>query len=1159
MKLIACCSPFGIRRKEVAKIILIMKMNAILLFAICMNANAKSFSQTITLSVKDATLEKVFAEISRQSDYTFVYTKRLLQKAKNVSITTVNAPIEQVLNEFFKNQSLAFSILNKIIIIKEKVTAVEPLKNDEFNSPPPPPAKNISGKITDENGQPLEGATITVKGTKTAVKSDAGGNFSIDAERNSTLMITFVGFESVEVKVGDRSDITVKLKHAISLGEEIVIIGYGTRKKSDLTGAVGSVKAEQLKERPASSLNQALAGRISGVQVNTNSGRPGGRTNIRIRGFSSINSSNNPLYVIDGVMLPITNQTQASQAIDYINPNDIVSVEVLKDASSTAIYGARGANGVILVTTKRGQAGVGRITYDANFSTNTVGPNFPKVLNAKEFLAVEDLAYANMAKYDPVGWAAGKYISRNPKLARTDPRIFDSNGNPLFDTDWLKEATQNKLSQNHQLGFSGGDAKNTYSVSLGYRDDQGLLKTSYLKRYSGRFTFDSQVKDWVKVGGTLSYTNQEENIVDQSDAVPRQIVEDFPFMPVKYADGTWADNRNYPNAEGSFNSVHRLEDTRYILNTQNSLGSIYLNIDLAKGLEMRTVLGVNVLTQGNNQSQSRTLAINQKGTASANNRRESFWSIENYLTYTKRFNENHSLTALLGVSSQETNAFSMGESIQNFSSDYFGYNNLGAGSTNPGYSSNRSRFSFNSFFGRVNYTLKNKYLVTVTGRDDGNSRFGDLHKYAFFPSAALAWKVSEEDFLKNSSTISNLKLRTSYGLTGNSEIPSYSSLSLLSSNYSAIINNAKVGGTGINRLANPDLKWEKTGQFDAGVELGLFNNRISLEADIYYRKTTDMLLDAPVPTTSGYSTIRKNVGSMQNKGLELTLNTVNVEAKNFSWRTSFNISFNRNKVLSLATPSDIFNIGGPNFTNPTNIIRIGEAAGSFWGLVRLGTWSEAERDEAAKFVSYRNGLTILPGDIKYLDVNGDHAITDADRMIIGNGSPKAWGALVNTVRYKNLDLTLELQFSYGNDVMDMTSHSSEDRVSLANSYATVLNAWTPANQNTPIAELRDTRAGYVTNVDSHWIKDGSFVRGKNILLGYTFPTTGKNRLDLSRFKIFASVQNFFLLTHKELRGDPETTPTGGYAGDGNNAFSQGMFWHSYPKSTTFMLGLNLSL
>jgi hypothetical protein len=357
-------------------------------------------------------------------------------------------------------------------------------------------------------------------------------------------------------------------------------------------------------------------------------------------------------------------------------------------------------------------------------------------------------------------------------------------------------------------------------------------------------------------------------------------------------------------------------------------------------------------------------------------------------------------------------------------------------------------------------------------------------------------------------------------------------------------------------LANPDLKWEKTAQADVGLEIGLFNNRVNIEADFYYRKTTDMLLDAPVPQTSGYATIRRNVGSMQNQGLEFALNTVNINTAKLRWNTNFNISFNQNKVLSLATPSDIFNVGGPNFTNPTNIIRIGEPVGSFWGLTRLGVWSEAERDKAAKFTSYRNGLTILPGDIKYLDVNGDNAITDADRSIIGNGSPKFWGALTNTWKYGNFDLTLELQYAYGNDVMMMNLHASEDRQALANSYKSVLTAWTPQNQNSMIAEIRDTRAGYVTNVDSWWIKDGSFLRGKNLLLGYTFPGSVTDKLKLSRLRVYASAQNFFLAVTDKIIGDPEVTPTN--QGDGNSAFSQGMMWHNYPKPTTYMLGLQLA-
>ncbi|NHE56550.1 SusC/RagA family TonB-linked outer membrane protein [Cyclobacterium plantarum] len=1016
---------------------------------------------------------------------------------------------------------------------------------------------SITGTVLDENGLPMPGATISIQGTSRGTVTDLDGKFSITVPEEATLVISYIGYQSQTIKITNQTELTIRLNQDSSALEEVVVIGYGTQKKSDLTGSVGSVGEAELNERPSPSLNQALAGRVAGVQVNVNSGRPGGRTNVRIRGFSSINSSNNPLYVVDGVQLPMSNQAQASNAIDYINPNDIVSVEVLKDASSTAIYGSRGANGVILITTKKGKSGEGTLTYNVDFSVNTIGPNRPEVLNAAEYMAVEDLAWRNMEKYDPEGWNAGRWAYLNPALRRTDPRVFDSQGNPLFDTNWLNETTQNKLSQNHQLGFTGGNERTTYSLSLGYRDDQGLLKTSYLTRYSTRFTIDDQVKPWLKVGGTISYNNQSENLVDVSDAVPRQIVEDFPFLPVRYEDGTFANNRDYPFAEGTMSSMHRLYGRKYILNTQTTLGSAYSNIKFAEGLEMRTVLGVNILTQENNQSSTRTLAIAQSGTASKSLERDSFWSLENYLTYNKVFGERHAFTGLLGISWQENTYSSMSASIQNFATDFFTYNNLGAGSQLPRVGSNASRHALNSYFARINYILDDKYLFTATGRADGASKFGENNKYAIFPSAALAWRLSEEAFLKGNSTISNLKLRTSYGLTGNSEIPPYSSLSLLSSNYSAIWNETQVGGTGINRLANPDLRWEKTAQADIGLELGLFQNRLTVEFDYYNRKTTDMLLDSPVPRTSGYATIRRNVGSMENKGVELTLSAVVVEKADFTWNSSFNFSANRNKVLSLATPADIFGVGGPNFTNQTNIIRVGEPVGSFWGLVRLGTWNESERSEAAEYVSYRNGLTILPGDIKYLDVNGDKAINDSDRMIIGNGNPKFWGALTNNIRFRNWDLAIDLQYMYGNDLLDMNLHPSEDRQALANSYRTVLDAWTPDNQNSMVAEIRDTRAGYVTNVDSRWVKDASFLRGRNLLLGYTFPVEVANRLRLSRLRVYTSTQNFFLITGDEIIGDPEVTPIRG--GDGNNVFSQGMNWHSYPKPTTYLLGLQVAL
>lgn len=1020
-------------------------------------------------------------------------------------------------------------------------------------------SKSISGKVTDaQENKPLEGVTVQVKGTAKATSTDAKGDYNIELASNESILIfTYTGAPPQEIAVGNRSVINVSFQLTGRSLNEVIVIGYGTQRKSDLTGSVGQVKAAQLEERNVPSLNQALAGRIPGVWVNSNSGRPGGQTNIRIRGFSSINSTNNPLYVVDGVILPVGTQNQNSNAIDYINSSDIASVEVLKDASSTAIYGARGANGVILITTKRGTASGPRITYDANLSVNTIGPNRVEMLDANEYLEVENLTYDNAKIYDTAGWRAGNYADPREKR-KTLPNLFDANGNPLYNTDWFKESVQHKLSQNHQVGFTGGNQDASYGVFLGYRDDNGLLLNSYLKRYSARFVMDVQMKEWLKIGGGLSYNNQEENIVDQGTGglnSVRMITESFSFLPVKYADGTWGDNSNYPGAEGGSNPVHILTDRKLIMNTQNVLGYFYATLQLGQDFELKSQVGANIATRQLNEYNGRSLygiSFDQQGVANTGDQRETYWSAETWLNYNKQLGRDHKLNAMVGLGWTETNIITNNAGVQGFSTDFFQNNNLGSASTLNSITSNRGRFSFNSYFGRANYTYKGKYLATVTGRIDGSSKFGENSKYGFFPSAALAWRVSEEDFLKGSNVISHLKLRTSYGLTGNSEIASYSAKGTLGSGYAAIINNTRVAGVGTGRLGNEDLEWEKTQQADVGVEIGFLKNRISLEVDLYYRKTTDMLLSAPVPATTGFNSITRNIGSMENKGIEIGINTININNKNINWTTNFNISFNKNKVLQLATPADIFGVGGPNFTNQTNIIRKGESVGSFWGLVRLGVWQESERAEAAKYASYRGGKPIFPGDIKYLDVNGDYAINDADRMIIGNGNPDYWGTFSNTFKYKNWDLTLDIQFSQGNDILNMSHHSGEDRQGIANSYKSVLQAYSPTKNitNTPIAAIRDTRAGYVTNVDTRWVEDGSFIRGRNLVVGYNFPVSMIKSIMLSKLRVYASVQNFFLNTNYS-GNDPEITTYG-------NAFAQGQTFFDYPKPTTFNFGVNVA-
>ncbi|WP_200890765.1 SusC/RagA family TonB-linked outer membrane protein [Pedobacter lusitanus] len=996
---------------------------------------------------------------------------------------------------------------------------------------------DVRGKVLDEKGIGIPGASIKIKNTGKTATTDNDGNFSIKGlDDEAILIVSYVGYITQEVKVNS-GNMLIKLSPQLQNLDEVVVVGYGTAKKSDLTGAVGTVKADVLQERPASSLNQSLSGRVSGVNVSSNSGRPGGRANIRIRGVSSLSVSNNPLYVIDGVILNPVDLRNGSTPIDYLNPNDIASIEVLKDASSTAIYGARGANGVIMVTTKRGTASGGSVTYDADFSIGVL-PRKLEVLNSKEFLAVEDLAYANAQKYDPIGWATGtKYT--DPKTKRKNPKLFDAQGNPLYDTDWQKESFQKAITQNHQLGFTDGNERGSYGAFLNYRNQEGLARGSWQKRFSGRFVFDSQIKSWLKVGGTMGYTDQNEKQVDQLDGggitMMRQVLEALPIIPVKYADGSWASNRDYPGMEGGDSPLRVAADRLSYLRTQTLLGNMYANIHLAPGLEFKSTIGTNIINQREDYFAAKGMQyISDNGNASVNNNRYNSWQFENYLTYNKQFSKIHSINAMGGVSWQHMDRFENQASTQGFDDPYFKFNNLGAGSSPQAPSSIGQAYGLNSYFARINYGLMNKYLITFTGRADGSSKFGSANQYAFFPSAALAWKVMEEDFMKSVPAISNLKIRASYGATGNSEIPAYRALAGMG-NYNVIFDGVRNIGIGTNRMANSTLQWEKTKQIDLGLEVGLFSNRLNFELDLYRRRVNGMLLDAPLPYSSGYSSIFSNVGSMENKGVEFSINSTNIKTDNFTWSTTFNISVNKNKVLALAS-GDIFSGNG--------IIRVGEPVGSFFGRVQLGTWGSNEAAEAKRY-------NMLPGDIKYQDLNNDGKINDLDRTIIGKGIPDGYGTLLNTFQYKSWSLTVDLQYMYGNDVLDRSIHSAEDRQGIANSYKTVLNAWTETNQNTPIAQIRPINAYYTTNNDSHKVTDGSFIRGRNLLLAYTFPSKTVSALKLNRLRVYGSVQNFFLAT-KYKGYDPEVSNSGA-------PFDQGLALYDYPKPRVFMIGINVGL
>jgi len=944
--------------------------------------------------------------------------------------------------------------------------------------------------------------------------------------------------EPREMSVGNQSTLSTQLQSANAALGEVVVIGYGTARKSDLTGAVSTVKAERLMDKPAPNVSQALEGKVAGVDVSINSNAPGQGAKVRIRGIGSINSNIDPLYVVDGVIGVDPNS---------INPNDIASLEVLKDASSTAIFGSRGANGVIIISTKRGRHGGTRITYDGNVNRSDLYRHL-KTLNADEFVKIYNESYANGTKFDPQG---GTWAPPVPLNHASLPLLFDANDKPIYNTNWESEVYKPSYSQTHQLNFQGGSEKSLYSLSLGYLDQNGLMINSWFKRYSAKLTLDNDVNKWLKVGGSVAVIKSQQRLISDANGalnVPRMVTEEVPIVPVKYPDGSWAGNFDIAGLEGGPNPVH-ISENRYNLNNNlQSTGNVYALFHITKDLDFKSDLGYNLSSQKNNffsASDLPHLSQDQGGDAWIRNYSNTYWQSENYLTWNKQINANQKMTALLGASWQQYKQEYAGAEAQNFLDNFFQWENLGAGSVRAATESNSYKWAMNSYYARITYDIDQKYLFTATGRYDGSSKFGANNKYAFFPSVGAAWRVSEEDFLKGNSLINNLKVRASYGVSGNQEIGQYQSIAQYSAG-TTVLNGANQSTLLPSYIGNPDLKWERSLQGDVGIELGLFKNRINLDADYYNRTTKDLLLQAPIPWSAGERTasVYQNVGSVRNTGFEVSLNTVNVKTRNLTWSTSFLFSTNKNEVVKLNQGNaDIF--PGPNFLGQTNVLRVGEPIGSFYGMTRIGTYSDKEAALAAEH-------NLKPGDRKYI-YNADGSPYFS---IIGRAYPKWTGTFSSTLNYKNWDFSFDIRFVQGVNTAATFKHSSEDRQTISNSLATVLNGWTPQNQNTMISQVRNYKFAQDSHFDTWWVEDGSFVRGQNFILGYSLPDAATKRLRIDRLRFYASVQNLFLIT-KYTGYDPEVdTFNSGYGS--NTAFSQNLDFFSYPRPRIWNLGATLS-
>lgn len=1004
--------------------------------------------------------------------------------------------------------------------------------------------KVIRGKVVDGgNNSTLPGVNVLVKGSSVGTSTDAEGNFSISVPNESSVLVfSFVGFISQEVPVGNKTTLEVSLESDSKALSEVVVIGYGTVKKSDLTGAVATIKGEQLMDKPVPNVSQALQGKIAGVEVSVNSNAPGAAAKVRVRGLGSINSNIDPLYVVDGVIGVDGNS---------INPNDIASLEVLKDASSTAIYGARGANGVIMITTKRGKSGATRVSYDGNVNVSDLYRHV-RTLNSEEFVKTYNTAFANGTKFDPAG---GVWAPQAPLNHANFPLLFDANDKPLYNTNWEKEVYKPAVSHSHQLNFQGGNDKTVYSLSLGYLDQNGLMVTSGFKRYSARFTLDNDVNKWLKIGGSLSLIKSRQRLVSDGNGslnVPRMVSEEVPIVPVKYPDGTWAGNNDIGGLEGGPNPVNIAHNRYTINNTVQALGNTYLLFHITKDLDFKTDFGFNLNSQKNNFFSSQNLAhmsADQGGVANMRNYANNYWQSENYLTWNKTINARQRFTALLGASWQQYYQETNFAETQNFIDDFFQWHNLGSGSVKSSTTSEDYKWTMNSYFARATYNLDEKYLFTATGRFDGSSKFGANNKFAFFPSVGAAWRLSEEGFLKGNKNITSLKLRASYGLSGNQEIGQYRSIAQIqpgtTNNTSTILGGALQSTLLPSYLGNPNLKWERSLQFDAGVELGIREN-INLTVDYYNRVTKDLLLQAPIPWSAGQTNanVYQNVGSVRNSGFEVSLNTTNIKTDNFTWTTNFIFAANKNKILKLNNgDADIF--PGPNFLGQTNILRVGESIGSLYGMTRLGTYSTDEADLAAQH-------NLKPGDRKYIyNADGSNYYS-----IIGRTTPKWTGTFSSTMNYKGWDFSFDIRFVQGLNTAATYKHSVEDRQTISNSLATVLDAWTPDHQNTMISQVRNYKFAQDSHFDTWWVENGSFIRGQNFTLGYSLQDAALQKLKLSRLRVYASVQNLFVIT-KYTGYDPEVdTFNSGYGS--NSSFSQNLDFFANPRPRVWNLGLTLT-
>lgn len=1024
--------------------------------------------------------------------------------------------------------------------------------------------RTISGNVIDEKTkEPLTGVSIKLKGNTKVVATDMKGNFSIQAGDNDEVLVSYIGYDTQHVEVKDKIFLKITLNvNSNNLNEVVVNVGYGKTKKSDLTGAVGQANVGDMAKAPVPSFDQALAGRIAGVQVASSDGQPGAEgVSIVIRGANSLTQSNAPLYVIDG--FPVVSPDNGA-----INPADIASITVLKDASATAIYGSRGANGVIVIETKKGKNGAPVITYSGSYGFQQVEKKMA-MMGAYDFVNYEN-------ELNPTTTATSYF---------TNGRTLDSYKD-IAAVDWQNQLFRTGATQIHNLALRGGNENTRYSVSgSAYNQDAIIINSGY-KRYQGRVVLDQTVNDKLKVGINVNYSSsgyygqQASESAKSNSSTSTLLYGVWGYRPVTGGDNSAlltnvVDDAVDPQTDYRINPIVSAQNEYRHTDQTNMLSNAYINYSISKNLVLNITGGVNNRTTKTgsffNSSTSRGTPLIPSNTKGSNgsiyDNERNIWSNENTLTYKTTINKDHKIDAVAGFSLQGIHDATDGFAASQVPNESLGINGLANG-VDDGKVTLDSRSKLASFLGRVNYGYKSKYLFTASFRADGSSKFLSGQRWGYFPSGAFAWRMSEESFMKNLTVISNAKLRLSYGLTGNNGVGDFSYLPVVAittkSNYS-FQNATPTNGLAVTALGNSALKWETTAQADIGYDLSLFNNRIDFSADLYRKTTKDLLLLADLPPSSGYTSVYKNIGRVQNQGLELTINTINIKTNNFTWESNFNISFNSSKVLDLNEGQQSILSAVSWETNfnasPLYVTNIGQPISQFYGYVFDGIYQKSDFNVSStgvvgtlKSTVATNGNTrdvIKPGDIKYQDLNGDGVITAADQKVIGRTTPIHTGGFSNNFTYKGFSLNVLLQWSYGNEIFNANRLIFEGNARASynlNQYASYANRWTDANPGNTL--FRTGGQGPLGYYSSRVLEDGSFLKLKTVALSYTIPTQVTQKLHMKSLSVTAAAQNLYTFT-KYTGMDPEVSTK-------NSALTPGFDYSAYPYARTLVFGINAS-